>query len=104
MADYCKPLTDRSLVQTWELTDPNQFIVISGTIGMGLFDNSGLVLSIAGPSGAMLSYGLVAAGVICVMEGISEMVGHWPISNAMVEFVRSFVDEELAWVVGFAYW
>jgi yeast amino acid transporter len=71
---------------------------------MGLFDNCGLILGIAGPSGTMLSYGLVSVGVICVMEGISEMVGHWPVSNAMVEFVRSFVDEELSWVVGIAYW
>ncbi|KAF4634110.1 hypothetical protein G7Y89_g4002 [Cudoniella acicularis] len=79
------------------------FIAVSGIVGMGLFDNSGLVLGIAGPSGSILSYGLVGAGVICVMEGVSEMIGHWPISNAMVEFVRSFVDEELATIVGFAY-
>ncbi len=71
---------------------------------MGLFDNSGLVLGIAGPSGSILSYGLVGVGVISIMEGISEMIGHWPISNAMVEFVRSFVDEELATIVGFGYW
>lgn len=71
---------------------------------MGLFNNSGLVLGIAGPSGTLLSYGLVAAGVICVMEGISEMIGHWPVSNAMVEFVRSFVDQDLAIIVGVAYW
>lgn len=71
---------------------------------MGLFDNSGLVLGIAGPSGTILAYGLVAAAVVCIMEGVSEMIGHWPISNAMIEFVRSFVDKDLAMVVGFAYW
>lgn len=71
---------------------------------MGLYDDCGVILGIAGPSGTMLAYGLVAAGTIFVMEGISEMIGHWPISNALVEFVRSFVDEDLAVVVGITYW
>jgi len=71
---------------------------------MGLFGNSGLLLGISGPSGTIFAYGLVAAGVICIMEGISELIGHWPISNAMVEFVRSFVDKEFALVIGFGYW
>jgi amino acid permease len=38
------------------------------------------------------------------MEGIAEMIGHWPIPNAMVEFVKAFVDKDLAIIVGFAYW
>jgi amino acid transporter len=32
------------------------------------------------------------------------MINLWPISNGMIEFVRSFVDEDLAIVVGFTYW
>ncbi|KAF8533886.1 amino acid permease-domain-containing protein [Trichophaea hybrida] len=38
------------------------------------------------------------------MEGLSEMIGLWPIPNAMVEFVRAFVDYELGTVVGITYW
>jgi amino acid permease len=71
---------------------------------MGLFDNSGEILAIAGPGGALLAYGLVGVGVICLMEGIAEMIGHWPISNAMIEFVKVFVDRDLAVVIGLAYW
>lgn len=52
----------------------------------------------------MLAIALVGVMVICVMEGLAEMIGHWPISNAMVEFVRAFVDKDLAICVGVAYW
>lgn len=79
-------------------------IVISGTIGMGLFDNSGEILNIAGPVGGLIAYIIVGIAVICIMEGVAEMIGHWPIANAMVEFVKAFVDKDLAIVVGLAYW
>jgi amino acid transporter len=77
--------------------------VISGTIGMGLFENSGEVLALAGPGGGITAFVFVGFGVICVMEGLAEMVTHWPISNAMIEFVRVFIDKELAIVIGVAY-
>jgi amino acid transporter len=79
-------------------------IVISGTIGMGLFENSGEALNIAGPGGGIVAFAIAGIGVICVMQGIAEMLCHWPIENAMVEFVAAFVDRDLAIVVGIAYW
>lgn len=81
-----------------------QLIVTSGTIGMGLFENSGEILNIAGPVGGLIAYIVVGIAVICIMEGVAEMIGHWPIANAMVEFVKAFVDKDLAIVVGLAYW
>jgi yeast amino acid transporter len=41
---------------------------------------------------------------MAVMEGICEMTVLWPLPNAMVEFVRAFVDPDLAIVVGLSYW
>jgi len=79
-------------------------IVISGIIGMGLFENSGEALNIAGPGGGIVAFAIVGIGVNCVMEGIAEMICHWPIENAMVKFVTAFVDRDLATVVGIAYW
>jgi amino acid transporter len=52
----------------------------------------------------MLAFALVGAGVICVMTGLAEMINHWPISNALFEFVRGFVDGDLAILLGIAYW
>lgn len=56
-----------------------------------------------GPAGALISYVVVGIGVICIIEGIAEMIGYWPIANAMFEFVKAFVDKDLAIVVGLAY-
>jgi amino acid transporter len=52
----------------------------------------------------MLAFTLVGLGIICVMAGLAEMINHWPISNALVEFVRGFVDDDLAVLLGIAYW
>jgi amino acid transporter len=79
-------------------------IAISGIIGVTILSTNGEYLRTAGPAGLLTVIAFVGAAAICVMEGLSEMVVLWPVSNAMVEYVRSFVDRELALVVGFAYW
>ena len=79
-------------------------ITIGGIIGIGFATTSGQVLAIAGPGGTLVAFGVNGFVAICVMEGICEMIVLWPISNAMIEFVRAFVDKDLAIVVGIAYW
>jgi amino acid transporter len=37
-------------------------------------------------------------------EGVSEFIQLFPAPNAIVEYVRAFVDKDLGWVVGIAYW
>ena len=61
-------------------------------------------MTIAGPGGLLIAWVVVATTAICVMEGLSEMVIMWPVSNAMVEYVKAFVDKDLAIVIGLAYW
>ena len=90
----------RRRLHSWQIF----FIVLGGIIGAGFFVGSSFALSIAGPGGALLAFALVGCVAIAVMEGICEMIVLWPIPNAMVEFVRAFVDEELAKVVGIGYW
>ncbi|KAH6682673.1 amino acid permease-domain-containing protein [Halenospora varia] len=80
------------------------FITIGGTIGLGFATTTGEVLAISGPGGVLIAFGVVGLISICVMEGICDMIVLLPISNAMIEFVRAFVDPDLAIVVGFAYW
>jgi len=62
------------------------------------------VLSLAGPAGGLLTFLMVGGIVIIVMNAINEMVEYWPISNALVEFITTFVDEDLGSIMGFAYW
>ena len=81
-----------------------QMIAISSVIGVTIFYGDGEALEVAGPSGALLAFAIVGIVAICVMEGISEMIQMFPTPNALMEFVRAFVDEDLAWVVGVAYW
>lgn len=80
-------------------------ITISGILGgVILFTTNGEFLHIAGPAGLLSAIAFVGVTAVCVMEGLSEMVVLWPVSNAMVEYVRAFVDEDLATVVAIAYW
>jgi yeast amino acid transporter len=79
-------------------------ICIGGTVGIGFAKSSGEIIAIAGPGGTLIAFLVVGIVAVCVMEGICEMINLWPISNAMIEFVRVFVDPDLAVVVGFTYW
>ncbi|KAL1979980.1 hypothetical protein VTN96DRAFT_4845 [Rasamsonia emersonii] len=80
------------------------FIVLSAVIGGGIFSNNGEALEVAGPAGLLLSVGVIGIVAICVGESIAELAQQFPVYNAIVEYVRVFVDEELGWVVGVAYW
>lgn len=79
-------------------------IVISTTVGVGFFVNSGDTMALAGPGATILAFvvvGLIAWGA---MDGLGEMVVFWPVPNPLVQFVQTFVDRELGTVVHFAYW
>ena len=81
-----------------------KLIAVGGIVGIGFFTNAGTIMGIAGPGGALLAFIVVGVVEIIVMEGICSMIVIWPIPNAMVEFVRTFVDEDLAMAIGIAYW
>lgn len=84
--------------------DDLQMIAISSVLGVTIFNDDGEALEVAGPSGALLAFAIVGLVAICVMEGISEMIQMFPTPNALMEFVHAFVDPDLAWIVGIAYW
>ena len=79
-------------------------ITFSGVLGIGFFTRSGLILRLAGPLGLFLSFFLLTILTWAIMQCISEMLAIWPIPGAMIEYVRIFVDEDLALTVGLAYW
>lgn len=79
-------------------------IALSTVIGVTIFQADGEALKVAGPSGTLLAFAIVGVVAICVVEGVSEMIQMFPTPNATMEFVRAFVDPDLAWVVGVAYW
>ena len=79
-------------------------ITTSGTLGAGFYVRTGLVLHLAGPLGALLSFVLLTALAWAVMQCMTEMLCIWPVPGALVEFVRAFVDPELAVIIGITYW
>lgn len=81
-----------------------QCITISSVLGAGIYIRSGVILRLGGPAAVLVSYAVVGVLAICVMLTIGEMVCIWPMSNALIEFVSAFLDEELGIVVGLAYW
>lgn len=79
-------------------------ITLSAIIGVTIFYLDGEALEVAGPGGTLLAFGVIGLVAICAMEGTSELIQMFPAPNAIVEYVRAFVDPDLAWVVGIAYW
>ena len=79
-------------------------ITVSSVIGTGILHGDTTALEVAGPGGVLLAFAIVAVVAICTMEGVSEMVQLFRVPNALLEYVKYFVDEDLAWVVGVAYW
>ena len=79
-------------------------ITISAVIGVTIFYIDGEALEVAGPGGTLLALVIIGIVAICVMEGISEMIQCFPAPNALMEYVKAFVDPDLAWVVGVMYW
>jgi len=52
----------------------------------------------------LLAFSIIGLVAIAVMEGVSEMVQLFPAPNAVVEYVKAFVDADLAWALGVIYW
>ncbi|KUI59867.1 Arginine permease [Cytospora mali] len=80
------------------------FIALSALIGTGVFVTNTEPLELSGPDG--LFFALVVLGIITVSVGdtVGHLVQFFPAPNAIFEYTYNFVDHELAWVVGFAYW
>lgn len=90
----------RSVLPSWQILG----LAISGIIGVTIWQGNGLVLSIAGPAGLLTGVGFVGVTSICVMESLSEMIILWPVAMGLYEYVRAFVDHDLAVVIALAYW
>lgn len=61
-------------------------------------------LELTGPLGLLCALCVLGVIIICIGETVSHLVQLFPAPNAIYEYVYHFVDEELAWVVGIAYW
>lgn len=61
-------------------------------------------LELSGPAGLIVSIIVMGIITIAVSECVGEFSQQFATPNPMFEYVRVFVDEDLAWVIGLAYW
>ncbi|KAF2810352.1 amino acid permease [Mytilinidion resinicola] len=81
-----------------------QMIAIGGIIGPGLLVGSGNALHLAGPAGILISFCLVGLIVLfSVLQSLGELATLMPVSGSFTEYAARFVDEALAFALGWAY-
>ncbi|CAF2505061.1 unnamed protein product [Rotaria sp. Silwood2] len=79
-------------------------IALGGAIGTGLFLASGQALSLSGPGGSLISYGIVSIMVYFVMTSLAELSTQYPISGSFNTFGSRFVDEAFGFALGYNYY
>ncbi|KAJ4393222.1 hypothetical protein N0V93_002430 [Gnomoniopsis smithogilvyi] len=79
-------------------------IVLSGIIGTGVSVTNIDALKLVGPAGLLVALAVLGIVAVSVGETVSHLVQLFPTPNAIFEYVYNFVDEELAWIIGFMYW
>ncbi|RLL94353.1 hypothetical protein CFD26_102214 [Aspergillus turcosus] len=79
-------------------------IAIGGIIGPGLLVGSGNALSKGGPAGVLISFSLVGIIVFFVMQSLGEMATLIPVTGSFTEYAQRFIDDSLAFGLGWAYW
>ena len=81
-----------------------QMIAIGGIIGPGLLVGSGNALHLAGPAGILISFSLVGIIMFFVMQSLGELATLIPVTGSFIEYAERFVDESLAFALGWVYW
>ena len=80
-----------------------QLIALGGTIGTGLFLGAGQTIHLAGPA-ILLAY--IIAGFACflLMRALGELLLSDVDSNSFVSFIKLYISERAAFVIGWTYW
>ncbi|KAJ3494804.1 hypothetical protein NLG97_g3839 [Lecanicillium saksenae] len=81
-----------------------QFLALSSTIGTGLFLSSGQSLSLAGPLGVLISYGITGFNLFCTVNCLGEMAVWLPVPGGAPIFASRYVDPALGFTLGWNYW
>lgn len=82
-----------------------QLIAIGGVIGTGLFVGSGAALSSCGPAGLLTAYIIMSGVIYAVMLYLAEMATYLPLKGSSIAtFATRYVDESLAFAMGWNYW
>ncbi len=79
-------------------------IALGGSIGTGIFLASGYAISVGGPGGALLAYGLMAIIVYFLMTSLAEMSAYRPSSGTFCDYSKTYVGKSFGFAMGYNYW
>lgn len=80
-----------------------QMISFGGTLGVGLYLNSGKAISIAGGLGTVLAFMIVGIIVLASISSMSEMVTFVSVVDGVSGLCSRFVDESFGFAAGWVY-
>ncbi|KAK4544294.1 hypothetical protein LTR36_004504 [Oleoguttula mirabilis] len=79
-------------------------ISFGGVVGASIWYGVGFAVAYSGPVGALICFFITGVDVFFVMQCLGEMSTLFPIQGAFIELAGRFVDESLAFSLGWNYW
>lgn len=79
-------------------------IAFSSTIGIGLFLQSGKVIYLIGPGGAVLAYLIMGSLLWSANASLGEMTAVFPVKGPIIDFCSRYLDEGVGFAVGWMAW
>lgn len=81
-----------------------QMIALGGTLGVGLYLNSGKAFSISGPLGCFLGFLISGSIVLATMLSFAEMSTLIPTTSSISGLASRFVEDAFGFALGWCYW
>ncbi|KAK9322788.1 general amino-acid permease GAP1 [Lipomyces orientalis] len=80
-----------------------QMIAIGGSIGTGLFVNSGKALNGGGPASLLIAFGIIGLMLYTVVHGLGELAVTFPVSGSFSTYSTRFIDPAWGFAMGWNY-
>lgn len=78
-------------------------ISFGGVVGASIWYGVGFAVAYSGPVGALICFFVIGVDVFFVMQCLGEMSTLFPVQGAFIELAGRFVDEALAFSLGWNY-
>ncbi|KAK7203297.1 amino acid permease-domain-containing protein [Myxozyma melibiosi] len=80
-----------------------QMIAIGGSIGTGLFVNSGKALHNGGPASLLIAFALIGAMLYTVVHALGELAVLFPVAGSFSTYSTRFIDPAWGFAMGWNY-
>ncbi|KAI1975925.1 histidine permease [Ophidiomyces ophidiicola] len=80
-----------------------QMIAIGGSIGTGLFVNSGKSLAMGGPASLLMAFTLIGVMLYSTVQALGEMAVVFPVAGSFSAFSTRFLDPAWGFAMGWNY-